>query len=524
MKNTVNQLLEHNQALQNELSLLREAKAKLESELQNLHLQLDYLLEQFKLSHQRQFDSSSEKHLTKIDTFDEPQAQLSPEAQEDVAEETETITYERRKNTGKAKRTALPDYLPREDRIFDIPESEKTCACCGDAKVCFGKDVSEQLKVMPPKVVVISYQRLKYSCKSCEGEITVAPKPDLFLPKSIADASLVAYTIVMKYVDHIPLYRQEKIWARNKVELPRNTTCAWVMKAAELCLPLWQMIRQEIVASQYVQVDETTVQVMKEPQRKNTQKSYMWVYRKASGAPLVFYDYQETRQAKHPKTILSGFKGTVQTDAYSGYDWLDEINDVKHLACMAHARRPFAELQKLSKHKKGLAYDMLEMIAVLYKIESDIKNLSDEKKYEERQEKSKPVLEKIHAWLAEKIHSAPPKSKIGRAIGYMQTHWEKLIRYIDDGAWDIDNNRIENSIRPFALGRKNWLFAGNPRGARAGAILYSLIMSAKENGLNEHAYLTFVFNRIRSCKNDSDYQKLIPGYLTIEEQAELALK
>jgi len=517
-------LYNHVEKIEEENNLLRAEKSKTDAELAAVKLKLDHLLEQFKLSKQRQFGRSSEKDLIQYDIFDEAGVTLPAEAEEDVAEEKETITYERKKNVGKAKRTALPDYLPREVQTYDIAENEKTCVCCGGQKTCFGKDISEQLKVIPPQIVVISHQRLKYCCKSCEGAISVAPKPDLFLPKSIADASLVAYTIILKYVDHLPLYRQEHIWARNKIELPRNTTCAWVMKSAALCEPLIDVMRLELIKSGYVQADETPTQVLSEPKRKNTQKSYMWVYRKAIGTPLILYEYQETREAKHPKRFLAGFKGHLQTDAYSGYDWSDEMPGVVHMACMTHGRRPFAELQKAAKKSKGLAYQALEIIGVLYHIETQIKDKTVEEKYQQRQEHAKPQLEKLHAWLLKHVNQAPPKGKLGQAMRYLINHWPKLIRYIDDGRLHIDNNAIENDIRPFALGKKNWLFYGNPRGAKAGAVFYSLLITAKANHLNEHAYLTFVFNRIRACKTEEDYRKLLPGYLTAEETKLLWLK
>lgn len=542
MQNTVNPAFNDATELQKYISLLEmtvaqveenkknieQEKVRIETELQVLQLKYNSLLEQFRLSKQRTFAASSEKNIYQMNLFDEADLPMTQEANADIAQEDDTevvAAYERKKKEAcQAKRQALPDHLPREERIYDIPAAEKTCACCGGEKTCFAKDISEQLKVIPPQVVVVSHQRLKYCCKPCEGEISVAPRPDLFLPKSIADASLVAYTIIMKYADHIPLYRQEQIWARHKIELPRNTTCAWVMKAAELCTPLYQALRTEIIASAYVQADETRVQVLKEAGRKNTQQSYMWVYRKAMGAPLVFYEYQETREAKHPQAFLEGFKGHLQTDAYSGYEWLKNKSEIEHIGCMAHARRPFAELQKLSKKTKGLAYRALEMIGVLYQLETKIKDQTPEEKYNERQAHAKPQLEKIHAWLKEHISHTPPQGKLGLAMKYMLNHWKKLTAYIHDGTLHIDNNRVENAIRPFALGRKNWLFAGNPRGARASAILYSLLITAKENGLNEHAYLTLVFNRIRGCKTESDYQKLLPGYLTSEEIALLALK
>lgn len=524
LHHNIEKIAQENNTLQKNHDAILQEKVKTETELATVKSKLDYMLEQFKLSKQRQFGRSSEKDLVQRDMFDEAGITPSVEAEEDVADETEEITYKRKKNAGKAKRTALPDYLSREVITYDIPESDKTCTCCGSEKICFGKEISEQLKVIPPQIVVVSHQRLKYCCKPCEGEISLAPKPDLFLPKSIADASLVAYTIILKYVDHLPLYRQEHIWARNKIELPRNTTCAWVMKSATLCEPLVDVMRLELIKGGYVQADETPTQVLNEPKRKNTQKSYMWVYRKAIGPPLILYEYQETREAEHPKRFLAGLKGHLQTDAYSGYDWSDDMPNVIHLGCMTHGRRPFAELQKLDKKSKGLAYQALEIIGVLYHIEAQIKDKTIEEKYQLRQEQAKPQLEKLHAWLLKHVNQAPPKGKLGQAMRYLINHWQKLIRYIDDGRLHIDNNAIENDIRPFALGKKNWLFYGNPRGAKAGAVFYSLLITAKANQLNEHAYLTFVFNRIRACKTEDDYRKLLPGYLTDEETKQLALK
>lgn len=525
LQQNVDKIMEEKSDIKKQYDEIVLEKTKMDAEISTIRLKLDYVLEQFKLAKQRHYGRSSEKDLIQHDIFDEAGVSLPLEAKQEVADEKETITYERKKNAGQAKRQALPDYLPREGRVYDITESEKICDCCGGQKTCFGKDVSEQLKVIPPQISVISHQRLKYACKACEGEVSVAPKPIVLLPKSIADASLVAYTIILKYVDHLPLYRQEQIWARNKIDLPRNTTCAWIMKSAELCEPWFHVAHQELLKSDYLQADETPTQVLREPKRKNTQKSYMWVYRRATGTPLILYEYQETRQAKHPKQFLAGFKGYLQTDGYSGYDWSDNLPQVVRLGCMAHGRRPFAELQKLAKNKPtGLAYQALEMIGVLYHIESQIKNKTLEERYQARQEHAKPQLDKIHAWLIQYIKSAPPKGKLGQGMQYLLNHWSKLIRYIDDGRLHIDNNFIENNIRPFKLGKKNWLFAGNPRGAKAGAIFYSILITAKENGFNEHAYLTFIFNRIRFCTTEEDYRRLLPDYLTAEEIQQVSLK
>jgi hypothetical protein len=297
------------------------------------------------------------------------------------------------------------------------------------------------------------------------------------------------------------------------------------MKSAELCKPWYEVARKSLLKSDYLQADETPTQVLKEPNRKNTQKSYMWVYRRATGTPLVLYEYQETRQAKHPQQFLTGFKGYLQTDGYSGYEWAENLPDIIRLGCMAHGRRPFAELQKLAKNKsKGLAYQILEMIGELYHIETQIKDKSIEDRYRARQEHAKPKLTHLHNWLIQHYKLAPPKGKLGQAMQYLLNHWSKLIRYVDDGRLHIDNNLIENAIRPFKLGNKNWMFAGNPVGARAGAIFYSILITAKENGFNEHAYLTFIFNRIRLCKTENDYRKLLPDHMTAEELAQVALK
>lgn len=395
-------------SLQNNFQQAEADIAKQRSEFTALKLQYDYLLEQFKLSKQRQFGRSCEKNLLQETLFDEAGAPLPDEVEAELSEETETITYERKKR-GCPKRAKLPAHFPREVRMHDIPESEKICDACGGTKTCFGKDLSEQLKVIPPQFIVIQHQRLKWCCNTCEGEISIAPKPRLFFPKSMADTSLIAYTIIMKYADHVPLYRQEAIWQRYGIPLPRNTLCGWVMKAAELCKPLYEEMKKECQRSRYVQADETPVQVLKEPQRKNHQKSYMWVYRKAVGDPVLIYEYQETRRGQHAKNFLGELKGYVQTDAYSGYDWMHATEDIQHLGCMAHARRPFAELVKLSKKKKGLSHQMLGMIKELYDIERLIKGKAVNERYDVRQEKAKPLLDKIRQWLVEHVNNAPPK-------------------------------------------------------------------------------------------------------------------
>lgn len=494
---------------------------RLEEKLNLYKVENDFLKEQFRLTQQRQFGSSSEKTPLQDKLFDEAEMPHSEEIEEAVSEVRETTPVEHKKS--QPKRKPLPDYLPREARVHDIPESDKTCQDCGTKKTCFGKDVSEQLKVIPAQFKVIQHQRLKYCCKSCEGNVSVAPKPMVLFPKSIADASLVAYTIILKYVDHMPLYRQEAIWKRNGVDLPRNTTCAWVIKAAELCEPLYRLMKQQVIDSNYVQADETPVQVLNEKDRKNTQKSYMWVYRKAVGDPIILYEYQQTRQGKHAEHFLMSFEGYLQTDAYAGYNWAEQCSGITRIVCMAHARRYFMDVVKTSKKKNGLAHQAVDLIGELYRIEKAIKNENTDARYKIRQEQAKPQLDKMRRWLNENIGKSPPKSAIGKAMKYLMTNFEKLCTYIDDGRLHIDNNLIENAIRPFAVGKKNWLFAGHPDGAKAGAILYSLLMTAKAHNLNQHAYLTYVFDHLRGCESDEDYLKLLPTDMDLEQRQKLTL-
>lgn len=470
------------------------------------------LLESFRLSKLRQFTASSEKHILQDDLFDEADAPIPDQA--DDAEQTLTVaSYQRQKK--QPKRTVIPAHFPREPHIHDINEADKICDC-GCQKIKIGEEISEQLDIIKPSFKVIQHIRPKYACKRCQLGVSIAPMPKVLLPKSIAAPGLVAYTITAKYTDSIPLYRQEQIWQRYGVTLPRNTLCGWLMKTAEQCEPLWDLVAEHILLGNYIQADESPVQVLNEPTRSNQQNSYMWIYR--GGLPNkigVYFTYQETRAGQHAKDFLKNFKGYVQTDGYSAYDWIDAHSDMVHLACMAHARRPFAELAKLAK-KAGKAHEAIKLIGELYHIEKEIRLKSVTERYAIRQERSKPILDKIKLWLDKSIRGSPPKGKLGKAIQYMLDRWQQLNYYLLDGQLHIDNNPIENDIRLFALGKKNWLFKGSPRGAKAGAIFYSLIKTAQANGLEPYQYLCYLFNQLLHCKEKADYEKLLPWNLNAE--------
>ena len=468
------------------------------------------LIEELLLARQQRFSPSSEKNVLQPDLFDEAGIELSDEVKEQLEDEIEVKAYTRKKHP---IRRPLPAYLPREMIIYDISEEDKTCDC-GTALVRIGEEISEQLKYIPAQASVIQHVRPKYACKPCQENVKIAPMPILLLPKSIATPELVAHTIISKYCDHLPLYRQESIWARLEIDMPRSSLCGWILKSAELCEPLVRLLQKFIVNYDYAQADETTVQVLDEVGRSNTTKSYMWCYRGGGEYLSIVYNYQETRGGYHAQQFLAGFKGFLQTDAYSGYNWVDHDEKIISVGCHAHARRPFAELAKLSK-ASGLAHEALKFYKKLYAIEKEAreKNLSSEARFLLRAEKASPVLEAFKQWLDHHLLKTPEQSKIGKAIRYCLNNWSELTNYLIDGRIEIDNNLLENAIRPFALGRRNWMFCGSPSGAKAGAIFYSLIETCKANNIEPYKYFCTMLHRIRLCQSDDDFQKLLPQFI-----------
>jgi transposase len=468
------------------------------------------LLEKIKTERARIFSPSSEKNILQPDMFDEAGVELPDEVKKQLIDEVEVQSHKRKKHP---VRRTLPDDLPREVVLHDISETEKICVC-GEHLIRIGEEISEQLKYIPAQISVIQHVRPKYACKPCQENVKIAPMPALLLPKSIATPELVAHVIISKYCDHLPLYRQEEIWERIGIDMPRSSLCGWILKVAELCEPLWKLLQKNIISDDYVQVDETTVQVLNEVGRDNCTKSYMWVYRGGGSKPSIVYEYQETRGGYHAQQFLAGFKGYLQSDAFSGYNWADNAEEIIHVACHAHARRPFAELAKTHK-TFGLAHEALKFYGKLYKIEKEARDnqYTPDARNKLRQEKSVPVLAAFKKWLDHHLPKTSEQGVIGKAIRYCLSHWIKLNNYLKDGRIEIDNNLIENSIRPFALGRKNWIFNGSPAGAKAGAIFFSLIETCKANGVEPYQYLCAMLNRIRNCKTEDDYHKLLPQYI-----------
>lgn len=492
--------------------LLRKIILEMDAQLTLYKARYEQLAEEIKLAKQQRFAPSSEKNIHQMDFFDEASIELPEDVKVHLDDETEVKSYTRTKHP---VRRPLPDYLDRETVLHDILDNEKVCGC-GAHLVSIGEEVSEQLKYIPAKLSVIRHVRPKYACKLCQENVKIAEMPNLLLPKSIATPELVAHTIVTKYCDHIPLYRQSSMWMRMEIDMPRSSLCGWILKVSTLCEPLVKELQKNIITDDYAQADETTLQVLGEAGRANTSKSFMWCYRGGGSQPSIVYEYQETRGGYNAREFLSGFKGYLQTDAFSGYNWAHDADGIIPVGCHAHARRPFAELTKLSD-TSGLAADAIKFYRKLYAIEKEARenNYTAEQRYKLRKEKSESILTAFKKWLDYHHLKTSEQGKIGKAIRYCIIHWPELTSYIKDGRVEIDNNLIENAIRPFALGRKNWLFSGSPAGAKAGAIFYSLIETCKANNIDPHRYLCVMLNRIRECKSEEDYRGLLPQNLKL---------
>ena len=509
--------------------LLKQLILSQNEQLQKQQSRINVLEEVIKLFNWKRFGKSSEKSADQVELFDEAETEVSADAP-DTAESLETAHSEETSSDTASKPKAkpgpksFPPDLPRNDIIHDLPEHEKTCDC-GCQKVEIGEEISEDLEIIPAKLVVNRHRRKKYACKACEGKIAVAPTPEKLLPKSNASAGLLAHLIVAKYQDGLPLYRMETIFERMGIHLPRNTVANWMIQCGGKLQPLYNLMNDRLLDSGYLHMDETTVQVLKEPDKKAESKSYMWVRKTGDPErPIILFDYAPSRSGSVVESLLPGYQGYLQTDDYAGYHKTGDQDGITHLGCMAHARRKFVEAQKVTKNKSGKsgkADIAINMIKKLYQIERQVKDKSPEARYQIRKEKSLPQLKKLKEWLDKSLQQTLPKGKLGEALAYLSKNWTKLTRYTEDGRLNIDNNPVENAIRPFAIGRKNWLFSNSPSGAKASAMMYSIIETAKANELEPYAYLRTVFTRIPTCQTVEDFEQLLPWNVKLEPVPEI---
>lgn len=391
-------------------------------------------------------------------------------------------------------RNPLPASLRREEIILEPLEEVTDC-------VCIGQEITEVLEVKAAEFYVKRFVRPKYARKQEEG-VAIAALPSRVIDKGIAGSSVLAMLIISKFVDHLPIHRQIAIFKRIGIELKYNTVLDWGNESLKVLQALYDLLRKKVFETGYIQADETTLKVLDDEKKGKTHQGYLWAYRSPL-KKLVFFEYQPGRDKSGPAELLKNFKGYLQTDGYGGYDQFALRKDIEVLNCMAHARRYFMEAQDNDKVRAEYA---LTRIQELYAIEREIKELTTEERYKIRQEKSIPILKELGKWMVDQHPQITPKSSIGKALEYSMKRWKELSHYTTNGNLQIDNNLVENAIRPIALGRKNYLFAGSHESAQRIAMIYSLLGTCQANNVNPQEWLTKVFEEIpnRTVNNLED--------------------
>jgi len=500
--------------------------AELERKQSELEKLVIYMSEQMRLSKLRQFAPTSEKAVwpEQIGLFNEAEGMADPGEPEP---EIQKITYCRRKHAGK-RETDL-EGLPVETVEHKLPEEERFCSECGGELHEMGHDIRRELKIVPAQVLVVEHKRAVYSCRNCENNndhvpMVKAPMPEALISGSLASPSAVAHIISQKFVMHTPLYRQEKDLKRQGVALSRQTMANWIIRCAQdWLMPLYKRLLLLLLAHTVLHADETVVQVLNEPGRPATTNSYMWLYRTSGDTDrhIILFEYQPTRSGEHPRRFLSDFKGILHADGYAAYHTLPDVTVV---GCWVHMRRKFADALKVlpaDGRPDSIAQDAIMRIGRLFHLEDQWAELRPEERYARRLEESKPLAEDFFAWL--ETLDVLPKSALGRAIRYALDQRPWLMNVYLDGRAELSNNRIENSVRPFALGRKNWLFCNTVNGATASSIIYSIIETAAANGLKPFEYLKFLFETVPNTAT-SGLDALLPWGDAVPERCKMPLK
>jgi transposase len=480
--------------------------------------QIETLKEALILSRVKRFTRSSEQSDGQYSLFDEAEMEVYEQEHDSEDSSISSNSDDSKKDKDKKKTTGRKPFskdIPRVPVYLDLTEEEKA----GASKVFYTK-VKEELDIIPAKIQVLEYYQQKAIFNQVDDKKTFSLKaavlPKHPFPKAMGSINLMAYVIIAKYADGLPLYRLEGILQRYGGEMSRATLANWMIKLATQLQPLINLLRESQIAGDIIQMDETTVKVLKEPDKPATSDKYMWVSRGGPpGQPSVLFEYDPSRSGEVPVRLLDDFSGYLQTDGYSGYNAVCAANKITSVGCWDHARRKFKDAQSAQpKKKKGnkptKADIALSMINKLYLIEREIKERTIEKKYLARQEQSLPLLKKLDTWLENNYHKVPKDSLTGKAMTYAINQWDKLNVYCKDGRLNISNVLAENAIRPFVVGRKAWLFSDTPKGAYASSVHYSLIETAKANGVEPHAYLVEVLNKIPYADSVEKIEELLP--------------
>jgi transposase len=439
---------------------------------------------------------------------DVEQAAASTEVAKEVADPAERRN---RSTKRRVNRGSLPAHLPRIEMMVDV--EDRICPCCGKTLHRIGEDIAERLDIVPAQFRVLVVRRPKYGCRACENVVVQASAPARLIEGGMPTETTVAQVLVSKYADHLPLYRQAQIYARQGVELDRSTLADWVGRAAFLLRPIHERLLMALKTSAKLFADETTAPVL-DPGRGRTKLGQLWAYarddRPWGGAdpPGVAYVYAPDRKAERPITHLAGFKGILQVDGYGGYRVLAEHGDAKLAFCWSHVRRRFYELA--SAGSAPIASETLERIACLYAVEKEIRGRSADERCAVRQDRSRPIVDELEPWLRSKLSLISQKTKLAEAIRYALSRWDGLTRFLDNGCIEIDSNVVERSIRPIALNRKNALFAGSDGGGEHWAIIASLIETCKLNDVDPQTYLADVIVKIVNGHPNSRIDELLP--------------
>jgi len=498
---------------------LERAEGRWRRKYQTLEQRYEVLEERHRLLLFKRFARSSEQEpIGQQQLFAEAEETAEALEADEVEETTVTVAAHERSKTG---RKSIDERHPRIEVVHDIDNDEKQCGC-GDELVRIGEETREIVQVIPEQMWVERHVYPKYGCHTCEGSgdedrpaVRIAAREATILPRSIASPALVAFILVNKFVDHLPFYRQEKRFARIGIDISRQDMSNWTITVARAIKPLIERFILMIRGGPFMQMDETPLQVLNEPGRANTTKSYMWLARGGPPeAPVVVYHYSPTRGSDYPRSLLDGYEGYLQADAYGVYRMLAEELGFILVGCWAHARRKFHEAAQASK-KAGAAHEGMKHIRRLYEIERELRgeHLSPQEFADKRREKALPVLDEFAAWLNKKHKTVVPSSLLGKAVAYTLHEWDALSRYLDRPEITPDNNAAENHVRPFVVGRRNWLFSGAPRGAEASCAIYSLIETAKHNTLDPFAYLNYVFEKAPLMHEAEDWDQLLPHRL-----------
>ena len=498
-----------------EVAVLENKIQEQQAQIEELKRKLEHMNEVFANAQRARFGQSSEQKSyvlgkDQLSLFNEAEEAQDHKAEEPTSDTVLIAAHERKKKRSQAE---MLNQLPEEEVLLKIPEEQLVCGKCGGKMKPIGKKfLRHEMQIIPKQIKLLAYYAVTYACDSCEKDtgfahITSVKPPVPLMKHSLASASTVAYIMTQKYVDGLPLARQEKIWAREGISLSRATMANWVIQCSQSWLkPLYKHMKQELLTHSVIHADETVVQVLKEEGKPATSESRMWLY--ASAALLRhqvrIFEYQPDRSGKRPESFLRGFAGCLVTDGYAGYN---QVQNVTHCGCWAHARRKWREAMpegatvKTSKAAVGFQY-----CNKLFAEERKCAPNHPKYRQEYRQNRELPLLEEYYAWL-NTVH--PEKgSKLEEAVRYSLNQKQCLMAYLDHGEVPISNNLAENAIRPFTLGRKNWLFCDTPKGAEASAVVYSLVESAKANGVEPFAYLQHVLVQLPYLGKTHSHEEL----------------